>query len=157
VIGFPALASTSMEQARRAVRHAFGMDLSARASSLLPAGVYTIPEVSMVGETEESLTRSGVDYIVGRATYFSSARGRIIGDEHGFLKLLFRRNDLKLLGVHAIGEQATELVHIGLMALLSGAGAGVFDEACFNIPTLGTLYKVAALHAITSAHSEPRR
>jgi len=148
VIGFPALASTSMEQARRAVRHALGVDLTARASGLLPTGVYTIPEVSMVGETEESLERSGVSYIVGRAPYFSSARGRIIGDSDGFLKLLFRRHDLKLLGVHAIGEQATELIHVGLMALLTGSGAGVFDEACFNIPTLGALYKVAALDAM---------
>jgi NAD(P) transhydrogenase len=151
VIGFPALASTSMEQARRAVRHIFGMDLTAHASGLLPTGVYTIPEVSMVGETEESLVRAGVDHIVGRAPYFSTARGRIIGDAHGFLKLLFRRGDLKLLGVHAIGEQATELVHIGLMALLTGAGADLFDEACFNIPTLGGLYKVAALDAMTKA------
>lgn len=151
VIGFPALASTSMEQARRAVRHAFGLDLSAHASGLLPTGVYTIPEVSMVGETEESLVRRGVDYIAGRAPYFSTARGRIIGDSDGFLKLLFRRDDLKLLGVHAIGEQATELIHVGLMALLTGSGAGVFDEACFNIPTLGSLYKVATLDAMTAA------
>ena len=151
VIGFPALASTSMEQARRAVRHALGVDLTARASGLLPTGVYTIPEVSMVGETEESLVRAGVDYIVGRGPYSSSARGRIIGDSDGFLKLLFRRHDMRLLGVHAIGEQATELVHVGLMALLTGSGAAVFDEACFNIPTLGALYKVAALDAMTTA------
>jgi NAD(P) transhydrogenase len=151
VIGFPALASTSMEQGRRAVRHAFGADLTGRASGLLPTGVYTIPEVSMVGETEESLERAGVDYIVGRGPYLSSARGRIIGDSDGFLKLLFRRSDMKLLGVHAIGEQATELVHVGLMALLTDSGAGVFDEACFNIPTLGALYKVAALDAMTAA------
>jgi len=151
VIGFPALASTSMEQARRAVRHALGVDLTVRASGLLPTGVYTIPEASMVGDTEESLVRAGVDYIVGRAPYSSSARGRIIGDTGGFLKLLFRRHDLKLLGVHAIGEQATELVHVGLMALLTGSGAGVFDEACFNIPTLGSLYKIAALDAMATA------
>jgi NAD(P) transhydrogenase len=149
VIGFPALASTSMEQARRAVRHAFGVDLTARASGLLPTGVYTIPEVSMVGETEESLTRSGVDYVVGRAMYISNGRGRIIGDTVGFLKLLFQRSDLKLLGVHVIGEQATELVHVGLMVLLAGSGAHVFDEACFNIPTLGALYKTATLDAFT--------
>jgi NAD(P) transhydrogenase len=151
VIGFPALASTSMEQARRAVRHAFEMDLTGHASPVLPTGVYTIPEVGMVGETEESLKRAGIDYIVGRAPYFSSARGRIIGDSDGFLKLLFQRHDLKLLGVHAIGEQATELVHVGMMALLTGSGAGVFDEACFNIPTLGALYKVATLDAMTTA------
>jgi NAD(P) transhydrogenase len=151
VIGFPALASTSMEQARRAVRHAFGVDLAGRASGLLPTGVYTIPEVGMVGETQESLERAGVDYVIGRGPYSSSARGRIIGDSDGFLKLLFRRQDLKLLGVHAIGEQATELVHVGMMALLMGSGAEVFDEACFNIPTLGALYKVATLDAMTTA------
>jgi NAD(P) transhydrogenase len=151
VIGFPALASTSMEQARRAVRHAFEMDLTAHPSGLLPTGVYTIPEVSMVGETEESLLHAGIDHVVGRAPYFSSARGRIIGDSDGFLKLLFRREDLKLLGVHAIGEQATELVHIGLMVLLTGGGASMFEEACFNIPTLGTLYKGAALDAMAAS------
>ena len=140
-----------MEQARRAVRHAFGVDLTARASELLPTGVYTIPEVSMVGDTEESLMRAGVDYVVGRGPYSSSARGRIIGDSGGFLKLLVRRYDLKLLGVHVIGEQATELVHVGLMALLAGSSASVFDEVCFNIPTLGALYKVAALDALAAA------
>jgi NAD(P) transhydrogenase len=150
VIGFPALASTSMQQARLAVRHACGADLRVRPSNLLPTGVYTIPEVSMAGDTEESLLRQGVDYIVGRAPYSSSARGRIIGDSDGFLKLLFRRSDLKLLGVHAIGEQATELIHVGLMALLTGSGGELFDEACFNIPTLGALYKVATLDAMTN-------
>jgi NAD(P) transhydrogenase len=127
------------------------VDLTPRASGLLPTGVYTIPEVSMAGETEEALKHAGVEYVVGRGPYFSSARGRIIGDSSGFLKLLFRREDMKLLGVHAIGEQATEIVHIGLMALLTGAGAGMFDEACFNIPTLGSLYKVASLDAMTAA------
>jgi NAD(P) transhydrogenase len=149
VIGFPALASTSMQQARLAVRHACGTDLMCRSSNLLPTGVYTIPEVSMAGHTEESLVRDGVGYIAGRAPYSSSARGRIIGDSDGFLKLLFRRHDMKLLGVHAIGEQATELIHVGLMALLTGSGAELFDEACFNIPTLGALYKVATLDAMT--------
>jgi NAD(P) transhydrogenase len=151
VIGFPALASTSMQQARLAVRHACGADLSGRPSSLFPTGVYTIPEVSMAGETEGSLVRDGVDYILGRAPYSSSARGRIIGDSDGFLKLLFRRHDLQLLGVHAIGEQATELIHVGLMALLTGSGAELFDEVCFNIPTLGALYKVATLDAMTNS------
>jgi NAD(P) transhydrogenase len=151
VVGFPALASTSMEQARRAVRHAFGADFSSHASSLLPTGVYTIPEVSMVGETEESLRTAGVDYIVGRGLYGACARGRIIGDTDGFLKLIFRQLDMKLLGVHAIGEQATELVHVGLIALLGGCSVSIFDEACFNIPTLGALYKTAALDALTAA------
>jgi NAD(P) transhydrogenase len=151
VIGFPALASTSMDQARRAVRGAFHPDAPTQATRLLPTGVYTIPEVSMVGETEESLRHSGADYIVGHAAYSSSARGRIIGDSDGFLKLIFRRGDMKLLGVHAIGEQATDLVHVGLIAMMAGLSVNVFDEACFNIPTLGALYKSAALHAMIAA------
>jgi NAD(P) transhydrogenase len=148
VIGFPALASTSMEQGRRAARHAVGLAAGVELSPLLPNGIYTIPEVSMVGETEESLKKQGVDYVVGRADYQRNARGRIIGDLDGFLKLLFRREDMKLLGVHVIGEQATEVVHIGLMAMLSGCNADVFVEACFNMPTLGGLYKSATTDAL---------
>jgi NAD(P) transhydrogenase len=147
VIGFPALASTSMEQARRAVGHALGAQVSAL-SPLLPNGIYTIPEVSMVGETEESLKKQGIDYVVGRTRYEDNARGRIIGDKGGFLKLLFRRDDMKLVGVHVMGELATEIVHIGLMAMLTGSSAQIFIEACFNVPTLGTLYKTATLHAL---------
>lgn len=144
VIGFPALASTSMEQGYRAVCHAFNLEAGSGLPSLLPTGIFTIPEASMVGETEESLKKQGVDYVVGRAPYANGVRGRIIGDTRGFIKLLFRRSDLKLLGVHVVGEHATELVHIGLMAMLSGATARVFDEVCFNVPTLSELYKFAA-------------
>ncbi len=147
VIGFPALASTSMEQARRAVRHALGLQVRTGISHLLPNGIYTIPEISMVGETEESLKKQGVDYVVGRAKYQNNARGRIIGDLDGFLKLLFRRADMKLLGVHIMGEQATEIVHVGLMAMMAGCTADVFVEACFNAPTLGALYKSATIDA----------
>jgi NAD(P) transhydrogenase len=147
VIGFPALASTSMQQARYAIRAAFNGTESTHPSRFLPTGVYTIPEVSMAGETEEALERAGVEYVAGRAPYSRSARGRIIGDTEGFLKLLFRRSDMRLLGVHAMGEQATELVHVGMIALMTGASADLFDEACFNVPTLGTLYKVAAFEA----------
>jgi NAD(P) transhydrogenase len=147
VIGFPALASTSMEQARRAVAHAFEMPTGAL-SPLLPNGIYTIPEVSMVGETEESLKKKGVDYVVGRSDYSDNARGQIVGDKGGFLKLLFQRSDMKLVGVHVIGELATEVVHIGLMAMLFGGTANVFVEACFNVPTLGMLYKTATLAAL---------
>ena len=147
VIGFPALASTSREQARRAARHALGLSGSA-ISPLLPNGIYTIPEVSMVGETEESLQKQGVAYIVGRAKYQDNARGRIIGDQDGFLKLLFRRDDQKLLGVHLMGELATEIVHIGLMAMMCNASANLFVDACFNLPTLGLLYKSATLDAL---------
>lgn len=152
VIGFPALASTSMEQARHAVRCAFDPGASGPITRFLPTGVFTIPEVSMAGETEESLQRAEVGYVIGRAPYSSSARGRIIGDSGGLLKLLFRRPDMKLLGVHAIGEQATELIHIGLMALMTDSSASIFDEACFNIPTLGALYKVAAHEAAVAAN-----
>jgi NAD(P) transhydrogenase len=151
VIGFPALASTSMEQARRAARHAAGLEVRTGISHLLPNGIYTIPEVSMVGETEESLQKQGVDYVVGRAKYQNNARGRIIGDLDGFLKLLFRREDMKLLGVHIMGEQATEIVHVGLMAMMAGSTADVFVEACFNAPTLGALYKSAAIDALFHA------
>jgi len=147
VIGFPALASTSMEQARRAVRHALGKKAPAL-SPLLPNGIYTIPEISMVGETEETLKTQGVDYVVGRARYEDNARGRIIGDTNGFLKLLFRRDNMKLVGVHVIGEQATEIVHIGLMAMLTESTPEIFMEACFNVPTLSALYKQASLGAL---------
>jgi NAD(P) transhydrogenase len=144
VIGFPALASTSMEQARVAMHHAFdSRHPCAEVSPLLPTGIYTIPEASMIGETEASLQKQGIPYCVGRASYAQSARGEIIGDETGFLKLIFRAPDMKLLGVHVMGEQASELVHIGLIAMLSGGGAALLDRACFNYPTLGNLYKAA--------------
>jgi NAD(P) transhydrogenase len=147
VIGFPALASTGMQQARYAVRAAFNAADVSQPLRFLPTGVYTIPEVSMAGETEEALQLAGVEYVAGRAPYARSARGRIIGDTDGFLKLLFRRSDMRLLGVHAMGEQATELIHVGMIALMTGASADLFDEACFNIPTLGALYKAAAFEA----------
>lgn len=148
VIGFPALASTSMEQARVAMCHAFGKRLKTEIANVLPTGIYTIPEVSTVGETEESLKAKGVDYVVGRAPYRQNARGEIIGDCTGFLKLLFDRSNMKLLGVHVIGEQASELVHVGLMAMLTGSGVELFNRACFNYPTLGDLYKYAAYDAM---------
>lgn len=148
VIGFPALASTSAKQARIAVTHAFRPDRCGELSALLPAGVYSIPEVAMVGTAEEDLKAKGVDYVVGRAYYADSARGEIIGDRTGFLKLVFRRSDMKLLGVHVMGEQATELVHIGLMGMLTDSSAELFSQACFNFPTLGDLYQDAAYDAL---------
>ena len=148
VIGFPALASTGMEQARVAMCHAFDKSYKSGIERLLPNGIYTIPEVSMVGETEETLKAKGIKFVVGKASYKQNARGEIIGDETGFLKLLFAREDLKLLGVHVIGEQATEIVHIGLMAMLTGSGVELFNRACFNYPTLGDLYKTAAYQAM---------
>jgi NAD(P) transhydrogenase len=151
VIGFPALASTSMEQGRRAVRHAFGLGIYTGMPQVLPHGIWTIPEIGMVGETEEAIKSRGIDYVVGRASYADNARGRICGDTHGFLKLLFRLPDLELLGAHIMGEQATDVVHIGMMAMLAHAGAKMFDETCFNLPTLGALYKMAAFDAMLSA------
>ncbi len=147
VIGAPALAATGMEQARVAICHAFDL-VDKNIAPVLPTGIYTIPEASMAGETERSLQSRGVEYLVGRAPYTQSPRGRIIGDETGFLKLLFRRDDLRLLGVHAVGEQATELVHIGLVALLRDCDANFFSRCCFNYPTLGDLYKYAAYDAM---------
>jgi len=151
VIGPPALASTGMEQARHAMRQAFSSGPRTAIPELLPTGVYTIPEIGMVGKTEDELIREGTPYFVGRARAADSARGRIIGETDGMLKLLFDRAEMKLLGVHAIGEQATEIVHIGLIAMLLGAKAELFDETCFNVPTLGAIYKTAALDAMGQA------
>jgi NAD(P) transhydrogenase len=147
VIGFPALAATSMEQARVAMSHAFDLKFKSELSPVLPFGVYTIPEVSMAGETEESLREKGIDYVAGRSFYGENARGCIVGEKNGFLKLLFARDDMKLLGVHVIGEQATELVAVGLVVLLVDAGWELFNRACFNYPTLGWLYQRAAYDA----------
>ena len=148
VIGFPALAATGMEQARVAMCHACDKPYKTEITNVLPTGIYTIPEVSTVGETEESLKTKGIDYVVGRAGYDQNARGQIIGDRTGFLKLLFNSSDMKVLGVHVIGEHASELLHIGLMAMLTGSSVELFNRACFNYPTLGDLYKVAAYDAM---------
>jgi len=144
VIGFPALASTSMEQGRVAVCHAFGFDYKKRLAHMLPMGIYTIPEVSSVGESEQSCAEKGIPCEVGRAQYAHNARGYIAGDTSGLLKLVFRRDSRKLLGVHIVGESATELIHIGLMALDAGAALDIFIESVFNFPTLSEMYKYAA-------------
>ena len=153
VVGPPALASTSMRQARVAVARAFDEADKATAPPPLPYGVYTIPEIGTIGETESALTKRGATYLVGRARYESNFRGRIVGDAGGFLKLLFDRADRKLLGVHVIGEQATELVHLGMLAMLAGLTADIIAEACFNTPTLGELYASAAFDAIRNARA----
>ena len=147
VIGSHGLASTAMEQARIAVMHMFGRAYRVALPEVLPYGIFTIPEVSMAGETEESLKHKGVAYVAGRANLGDNARGRIIG-ETGFVKLLFGRSDQKLLGVHVMGEGATELVHIGLIALLIGATAEHFLQVCFNYPTLSEAYQQAAQDAL---------
>jgi NAD(P) transhydrogenase len=147
VIGFPALASTSFEQARVAIAHAFIPEEERPVSPVIPYGIYTIPECSMAGETEEQLIARGADYVTGHASYKDNARGLIIGEEYGLLKLLFEKDSRKLLGIHIIGEQATELIHTGMIALASGASADVFMHFCFNYPTLSELYKHAAYDA----------
>ncbi|MCZ2344449.1 MAG: Si-specific NAD(P)(+) transhydrogenase [Bacteroidales bacterium] len=152
VVGFPALASTSAEQGRIASNHACGSQLLKGMPPLLPTGIYAIPEVGMIGETEGTLQAHGVEYIVGKAMYNENARGKIIGDDTGFIKLIYRRDDMRLVGVHVIGEQATELVHIGLMAMRVGGGADLFLNTCFNFPTLGNLYKLATYRALVNRY-----
>jgi len=152
VIGPPALAATGIEQARVAVFHAFGNPIKREMSPLLPTGIYTIPEASCVGDTEAALIEKKIPYVAGRARYADLPRGDIMGDKGGFLKLLFHRDDLRLLGVHVLGEQATEVVHIGLVAMMAEATADLFNRTCFNYPTLGDLYKHAAYEAILQRH-----
>jgi NAD(P) transhydrogenase len=142
VVGFPALASVSMEQGRRAVCHAFGQPFEA--CQHLPYGLFTIPEISMVGQTEQKLTADCVPYEVGIARYKEIARGHIIGDTTGMLKILFHRHSRKLLGVHCIGEAATEIVHIGQAVMALGGTIDYFRDTVFNYPTMAECYKVAA-------------
>ena len=148
VIGFPALASTSMEQARVAISHAFGFDYKRQVSQVIPFGIYTIPEVSCVGLSEEAAKEQGVDAVVGRAFYRDNARGKIIGDKDGVIKLVFDRATRKLVGCHCIGDRASELVHIGQAVLMLGGTVETFIEMVFNYPTLAELYKYAAYDAL---------
>jgi NAD(P) transhydrogenase len=147
VIGFPSLASTSREQGRIATCHAFGVPTH-HAPELFPYGIYTIPEISFVGQTEEELTDKGVAYEVGKAQYREIARGQIIGDTTGMLKLLFERETHELLGVHVIGEGAVELVHIGQAVLSLKGKVDYFVDTVFNYPTLAECYKNAAFDGI---------
>ena len=147
VIGFPSLASTSLEQGRLAACHAFG--IAARSvPSLVPYAVYTIPEISAVGRTEEELTSEGIPYEVGKAQYKEIARGQIIGDRTGLLKLIFHWETHELLGVHIIGEGASELIHIGQAVLAHGGTIDYFLNTVFNYPTLAECYKTAAFDGI---------
>jgi NAD(P) transhydrogenase len=144
VIGFPALAATSMDQARAAMTHAFGQGYEARISPILPLAVYAVPEISMVGLTEDECKTRNIAYLVGRASYADNARGQIIGDLNGMLKLIFAPADRKLLGAHVIGEQAAELIHLAAHAMTAEAGLEEFIHAVYNYPTLTDLYKAAA-------------
>jgi NAD(P) transhydrogenase len=147
VIGFPALASTSMQQGRHASCHAFG-NPDRTDTELLPYGIFAIPEISMVGKNEEELTQGEIPYGVGVARYREIARGQLIGDEKGMLKMLFHRHSRELLGVHAIGEGATELIHIGQAVMAYHGKIDYFIDTVFNYPTLAECYKVAALDGI---------
>lgn len=144
VIGFPALASTSMDQARVAMCHAFDLRYKTALARNLPYGIYTIPELSMVGETEQAARARSDDVEVGRAYYRDNARGRIVGDDDGLVKLVFRASDKRLLGVHILGERAAELVHIGLTVLQFEGTIDAFIDAVYNYPTLSEAYKYAA-------------
>jgi NAD(P) transhydrogenase len=147
VIGFPALASTSMEQGRLASCHIFGVPGNIPPNQI-PYGVYTIPEISMVGATEEQLTRDKVPYEIGIARYAELAKGQMLGDDQGFLKLIFDPSTLKLLGVHIIGDRAAEIVHIGQAVLALGGTIEYFRDTVFNYPTLAEAFKVAALDGL---------
>jgi NAD(P) transhydrogenase len=148
VIGFPALASTSMEQARVAVCHAFGFTYKRQVSTLLPFGIYTIPEVSCVGLSEEDARTQKIDAVIGRAFYRDNARGKIIGDKDGVIKLVFDRPTRKLIGCHCIGDRASELVHIGQAVITLGGTVETFIEMVFNYPTLSEIFKYAAYDAL---------
>ena len=147
VIGFPALASTAMEQGRLAACHAFGVPTKA-IPELFPFGIYAIPEISMVGKTEAQLTAAGIPYEAGIAQYRELARGQLLGDLDGMLKLLIHQETHQILGVHAIGTGATELIHIGQAAMALGGTVDYFINSVFNYPTLAEAYKVAALNGL---------
>lgn len=147
VIGFPALAATSMEQGRLASCHMFH-HIANSTSALFPYGIYTIPEISMVGQSEQQLTQQNIPYEVGLARYREIARGQLIADPNGLLKLLFHAESHRLLGVHAIGTGATELVHIGQTVMAAGMAIDYFVDSVFNYPTLAECYKVAALDGL---------
>ena len=146
VIGFPSLAATSSEQGRLAACHAFGAPAGPMPTNF-PVGIYSIPEISMVGPAEHELTAKRVPYEIGIARFREIARGQILGDDTGFLKLIFHREDRRLLSVHAVGTGATELIHIGQCVMGLGGGLDYFLQTVFNYPTLAECYKVAALDA----------
>ncbi len=148
VVGFPALASVSMEQARVAVCHAFGFTYKRQVSELLPYGVYTIPEVSCAGLGEDEAARRGLDVVAGRAFFRDNVRGQIMGDRDGMVKLVFDRSTRGLIGCHCIGERASELVHVGQAVIVLGGTVETFIEMVFNHPTLGETFKYAAYDAL---------
>ena len=149
VIGFPSLASTSYEQGRAAARHAFGMRVDHEGGiGLFPYGIYTVPEISTIGKNEDELTAAGIPYEIGKANYREISRGQIIGDRTGILKIIFSPTDRRLLGVHIMGEGASELIHIGQTLMAHDGKIDYFADAVFNFPTLAECYKTAALDGI---------
>lgn len=153
VIGFPALASTSMEQARAAVVHAFDLKYKEKLAPFLPLAVYAIPEISAVGLTEDECREQKIPFLVGRSYYEDNARGQIIGDMSGMIKLVFSPTDKKLLGAHIIGEQASELIHIASHVMLKGGPIDEFIDAVYNYPTLSDSYQYAAYDGLAQ-HAE---
>jgi NAD(P) transhydrogenase len=151
VIGYPMLASTSMEQGRQAMRHAFNLRGPHVHTEQLPFAIFSIPEVSYIGETEEQLREAGVPYLVGRGRYDYNPRGQITGETGGLLKLLFERDSLRLRGVHVIGLDAAEIVHIGQAFLYRHASAEEIAETLYNYPTLSDMYRHAAFEALQQA------
>jgi NAD(P) transhydrogenase len=145
VIGWPSLASTSIDQGRKAANHLLGV-ADVPYNPLFPIGIYTFPDISMVGASEEELKKKGITYEVGVGQYCDTARGQIIGDVDGLIKLLFDPNDLSLLGVLIIGSEATELIHIGQAVMVNGGKISYFIDNVFNYPTLAEVYKIAALN-----------
>ncbi|OIQ01288.1 MAG: Si-specific NAD(P)(+) transhydrogenase [Zetaproteobacteria bacterium CG06_land_8_20_14_3_00_59_53] len=154
LIGRPALAATGMEQGRIAVMHAFG-EKTPHMVDNMPMAIYTIPEISYVGKTEKELRAEGVDYVVGRGRFSDSARGQIIGEETGLLKLNVERATRKILGVHIVGESASELIHIGQLVMNLGGTVTDLVRNVFNYPTLAECYKLAALDCLAVLHREP--
>lgn len=148
VVGFPSLASTSMEQGRQAACDALGLPAAAPSEDAFPYGIYTIPEISVCGRSEEELTEAGVAYEIGKASYREIARGQIMGDEGGLLKLMFDADTRELLGVAIIGEGAAELVHIGQAVLAHKGSVDFFVDTVFNYPTLAECYKTAAFDGV---------
>ena len=154
VIGFPALAATSMEQGRIAVCHMFGLGFKEALAETMPIGLYTVPAVSMVGQTAIQALESGREIVTGRALYRHNVRGRMLGDAEGILKCVFDRHTRELLGCTIVGEQATELIHLALSTMSHGAGIDAFIGMCFNYPSLSELYKYAAYNALQQLAEE---
>jgi len=152
VIGWPSLASTSIDQGRKAANHLLGLD-DVPFEPLFPYGIYTFPDISVVGASEQQLREEGRTYEVGIGHYSDSARGQIIGDKHGLVKLLFDPEDRTLLGAHIIGSEASELVHVAQAVLINGGKIDYFLDTVFNYPTLAEVYKLAALNGFNKTRA----